>query len=126
MSTLKMYIIIISILSVPAQSMLYKRIHLPLKNSDTITYEERLNVESKFECAGLCALETPKCKGYFYDSISRKCKKIDLDNASEQDVNFERPITGYLDYGMPFGIKRSTLTSKYKPLGNFRKKLAQY
>ena len=112
MSALSMKIIIISILSVPAQSMLCKQIHLPLINSDTITYEERLSIESKFECAGMCAMERPKCKGYFYDSFSRKCKKIDSSNASKQDVNFESSIFGYFDYGMTFGMKKSILTPK--------------
>jgi hypothetical protein len=85
--------------------MVYKKVRFPVKNSNAITYDERLNVESKFVCAGLCATEAAKCKGYFYDAVSRKCEKIDLTNASDQNVSFEKPIDGHLDYGLFFGMK---------------------
>ena len=99
MSTLKLHFVILSTGFLLGQCALFKRTHLPFVKSNVITYQENLNVENKFGCAGMCALQTPKCKGYFYHSSTKKCEKIDFDNNKEYEVNFGTLKTGFLDTG---------------------------
>ena len=57
-----------------SNAMLFKNMKFPIKNSTTATvFQEQGNVESRIECASMCAIMPNQCNAFNFDNWKNTC-----------------------------------------------------